>query len=127
MNSSANQAAELISETQLLPVIAEHIGIRPGYCGGEPHILGHRIKVKHVALWHEQGALTPAQIAATHPGLALADIHAALAYYYDHREEIRAAIADEDRLVEELKANAGSSLLQDKLRQRNATDDSIPS
>ncbi len=26
-----------------LPVITEYIGVRPGYCGGEAHILGHRI------------------------------------------------------------------------------------
>jgi uncharacterized protein (DUF433 family) len=32
------------------PVISEHIGVKPGYCGGKPHILGHRIKVQHVVL-----------------------------------------------------------------------------
>src|SRR5512135_2560221 len=88
-----------------LPVITEYIGVRPGYCGGEPHILGHRIKVRHVAVWHEQMGMTPTEIAATYPTITLAQVHAALAYYYDHRDEIRAAIEDERRFVEELRAS----------------------
>jgi len=127
MEPSSPQTSSLSLESGAVPVIAEHIGIRPGYCGGEPHILGHRVKVKHVALWHEQGGMTPAEIVATYPTLSLAEVHAALAYFYDHREEILAAVADEDRFVEEMKAKAGPSLYQEKLRQRNASDDSVPS
>jgi uncharacterized protein (DUF433 family) len=127
MDPSTTQTPNIPAEAgKTLPVIAEHIGIRPGYCGGEPHILGHRIKVKHVAVWHERQGMTPAQIVATYPSLTLAQVHAALAYYYDHREEIQAAMADEDRFVEELKAASGPSLLQEKLKQRNAADDSVP-
>ncbi len=110
-----------------LPVITEYIGIRPGFCGGEPHILGHRIKVKHVAVWHEQMGMSPAEIVATYPTITLAQVHAALSYYYGHRAEIQAAIAEEDSFVEELKAKSGPSLLEEKLRQRNAKDDSVPS
>ena len=99
-----------------LPVITEYIGVRPGYCGGEPHILGHRIKVRHVAVWHEQMGMTPTEIAATYPTITLAQVHAALAYYYDHRDEIRAAIEDEHRFVEELRAKT-PSLLQEKLKR----------
>ena len=39
----------------------------------------------------------------------------------------QAAIAEEDNFVEEMKAKSGPSLLQEKLRQRNAKDDSVPS
>ncbi len=45
MESTATQSSSLPAETGIIPVNSEHIGIRPGYCGGEPHILGHRIKV----------------------------------------------------------------------------------
>ena len=89
----------------------------------EPYILGHRIKVRHVAVWHEQMGMSPAQIAATYPTITLDQVHAALAYYYDHRDEIQAAIAEEERFVEELKAKSGPSLLQERLRQRNASND----
>jgi uncharacterized protein (DUF433 family) len=122
-----NQTTGTPIETETFPIIAEHIGVRSGYCGGEPHILGHRIKVRHVALWHERSGMSPAAIVATYPTLTLAEVHAALAYYYDHHEEIQAAMAAEDQFVEELKSTAGPSLVQEKLRQRHATDDSLPS
>ena len=69
--------------------------------------------------------MTPAEIAATYPTITLAQVHAALAYYYDHREEIQAAIAEEDRFVEEMKAKSGPSLLAERLMQRNAPDDPL--
>jgi uncharacterized protein (DUF433 family) len=127
MEPSSTQTPTPHAETGPIPVIAEHIGIRPGYCGGEPHILGHRVKVRHIAVWHEQGGMSPADIVAAHPTLTLGQVHAALACYYDHREEIQAAIAAEDRFVEEIKARSGPSPLQQKLGQRNAADDSVPS
>jgi uncharacterized protein (DUF433 family) len=123
MEPPSTQTPTPHAETGHVPVIAEQIGIRPGYCGGEPHILGHRVKVRHVAVWHEQGDMSPAAIVAAHPTLTLSQVHAALAYYYDHREEIQAAIAAEDKLIEELKARSGPSPPQQKLGQRNATDD----
>jgi uncharacterized protein (DUF433 family) len=29
----------------VVPIVSEHVAIKPGYCGGKPHIAGHRIKV----------------------------------------------------------------------------------
>ncbi len=106
--------------------ISEFIGIRPGYCGGEPHVLGHRIKVRHVAVWHEQMGMSPAEIVATYPTITLAQVHAALDYYDQHRDELQEAIAEESRFVEDLKARSGPSLLQEKLRQRDAANDPLP-
>jgi uncharacterized protein (DUF433 family) len=127
MNPPPTETTGDLIATWKVPVIAEHIGVRPGYCGGEPHILGHRVKVRHVAVWHEQGDMSPAEIVATYPTLTLAQVHSALAYYYDHRAEIQVAIAEQDRFVEDIKTKAGSSLLQEKMMQGNATDNSVPS
>jgi uncharacterized protein (DUF433 family) len=112
--------------TRSVPVIAEHIEITPGICGGKPRIAGHRITVQNVALWHERGGLTPEEIVARHPGISLADVHAALAYYHDHRDEILAQIQADEEFADKLKADSPSPL-QEKLRQRNAQDDSLPS
>jgi uncharacterized protein (DUF433 family) len=109
-----------------IPVIAEHIEITPGLCGGKPRIIGHRITVQNVVLWQERGGLTPDQIVATYPGLTLADVHAALAYYHDHREMIQAQIAADEQFADELKAKS-PSILQKKLAARHAPDDSLPS
>src|SRR5262245_32240137 len=118
--------SEPVQDTATVPVIREYIGIRPGYCGGKPHILGHRIKVKHVAVWHERMGMSPNEIVEGHPTITLAQVHAALAYYYDHRAEIEAEIAEEERLYEELKAKQPSILEKIKQRQANAPDDSVP-
>jgi uncharacterized protein (DUF433 family) len=111
-----------------LPVVTEYIGVRPGYCGGEPHILGHRIKVRHVAVWHDRMGMTPTEIAATYPTITLAQVHAALSYYYDHRDEIRAAIDGEERFVEALRAEAPPSRLQELLEARtlDVPEDPLP-
>jgi uncharacterized protein (DUF433 family) len=119
---------EANDEPSIFPVITEYIGVRPGYCGGRPHILGHRIKVKHIAVWHEQLGMTPTEIVATHPTITLAQVHAALAYYYDHRDDIQAEIAEERSFVDEMKSKAGPSRLQEILKARGADgpDDTLP-
>src|SRR5260370_42365337 len=99
----------------VLPVIGEYIAVKPGYCGGKPHIIGHRIKVQHVAVWHERMGMTPEEIVVTYPGLSLPAVFAALAYYHSHRTEIDADIEADARFVAELKAKAGRSKLQEKL------------
>jgi uncharacterized protein (DUF433 family) len=110
-----------------VPVISERIGVRPGYCGGEPHILGHRIKVRHVVVWHERLGMSPTEIVATYPTITLAQVHAAIAYFYDHHEEIYAAIEEEERFVEEMKAKTPPSKLQMfKASKANGPDDSLP-
>ena len=111
-------------DTQVPVVIGEHVGITPGLCGGKPHILGHRIKVQHVVIWHERMGMTPDEIVATYPGLTLADVHAALSYYHDHREAIRADIQADEEFVAQMRANSPPSPLQEKLKQRNGADSS---
>jgi len=111
--------------THVAPLIAEHIEITPGVCGGKPRIVGHRITVQNVVLWHERGGLSPDEIVSRHPGLTLADVYAALTYYHDHRDEIRAQIQADEEFADRLRA-ASSSPLQEKLRRKDAPDDSVP-
>ena len=112
--------------TRTFSVVSEHIGVRAGHCGGKPHILGHRIKVKHVAEWYERQGLSPAVIVEQHPTITLAQVHAALAYYYDHRSEIEAEIAEESRIYEELKARQPSLLDKIKGRKPDVPDNTVP-
>src|SRR5947207_15299704 len=97
------------SEPATLPVIGEYIAIKPGFCGGKPHILGHRIKVQHIAVWHERQGMTPDEIVVTYPGLSLPAVYAALAYYHAHRPEIDADIEADRQFVAEMTAKVGSS------------------
>ena len=78
-----------------------HIAITPGVVSGEPRIAGRRIKVRHIVVWHERMGMTLNEIADEYE-LELADIHAALAYYFIHREAIDQDIRDYDSFNEAL-------------------------
>ncbi len=54
-----------------------------------PVVAGTDIKVSQIASESEHLGMTPDEIVEAHPHLTLADVHAALMYYYDHQEAIR--------------------------------------
>lgn len=110
----------------VVPVIGEYIAVKPGYCGGKPHIAGHRIKVQHVAIWHERTGMSAAEIVATYPTLTLPAVYAALAYYHSHRSEIDADIEADERFVAEMKAKAGPSKLQQRLAELQGKGNPLP-
>ncbi|MEX2015991.1 MAG: DUF433 domain-containing protein [Candidatus Hydrogenedentales bacterium] len=84
----------------------------PGTAGGKPRIDGHRIRVQDIAVWHEYLGYTPDEIVAYWDSLNLAEVHAALSYYYEHREQIEADIAAEEEFVEEMKRKFPSPLMK---------------
>ena len=87
----------------------QHIESTRGIMGGQPRIAGHRITVQDIDVWHKLLGYSVEEIAADY-NLDLADIHAALAYYYDHREEIDAEIDEEDAFVAALRQVTPSKL-----------------
>jgi uncharacterized protein (DUF433 family) len=91
-------------------IIAEHIAITPGTCGGKPRIAGHRIRVQDVAIWYEQDGMSPAEIVAAYPTISLADVHAALAFYYDNQELIKKQMSEEAAFVAEMMSRSASLL-----------------
>ncbi len=93
-----------------------HIEVTPGIAGGKPRIAGHRITVQNVAIWHERLGKTADEIADDYD-LTLGEVHAALSYYFDHREEIDASIARGQLFVENLR-KATPLKLKAKLEQR---------
>src|SRR5690242_15018345 len=97
----------------------EHITKTPGICGGRACIAGHRIRVMDIVTWHEMRGYCPDEIVDMFPGITLADVYAALAYYFDHIEEIQAEFGKEDELAEWVKANIPSKIpaeLREKAR-----------
>jgi uncharacterized protein (DUF433 family) len=82
-----------------------HIELRSGVRGERAFIAGHRVRVQDVVLWNEEG-LSADEIVSRVPSITLADVHAALVYYYDHREEVDQQIRSDDEYatsVEETK------------------------
>ena len=77
-------------------IVYPHIVKEPGYCGGKAAIDATRVRVNNVAWLAKQG-LTPQQVLEHYPDLTLAQVHAALAYYYDNTGEIEAELAAEEQ------------------------------
>ena len=80
----------------------EHIEKTPRVCGGRARICGHRVRVMDVAVLHEKRGLSAEEIVHQYPGITLADVHAALAYFLDHRDEIEAEFRKDEAAVREL-------------------------
>jgi uncharacterized protein (DUF433 family) len=80
-----------------------HIESTAGVCGGQPRIAGRRITVASIAVAHEMLGQTADEIASAHE-LSLADVHAALAYYFDHKAEMDEAIVRDREFVAQLQA-----------------------
>lgn len=97
----------------------KRIESRPGVLGGKPCISGRRIAVQHIAVWHERLGLSADEIAGEYD-LDLADVYAALAYYFAHREEIDRSIREGKEAVRQLR-DQSSSLLEEKLGGDSAT------
>ncbi len=73
----------------------------PEIRGGRPHLAGTGITVRRIVGWYKLG-LRPEEIADRIGHLSLAQVHAALAYYYANREEIEADIESEEAEAERL-------------------------
>ena len=76
-----------------------------------------QVKVIEIAVDKLAHGSSPEEIHFQYPHLSMAQIHSALAYYYDHQEELDAEILRRLREVNELAARNADSPLQKKLRQ----------
>ena len=66
----------------------------PGIKGGTPHIAGTGVTVRTIVRWH-QGGLLPEEIVGRLGHLSLAQVHAALAFYYANREALDREMSEE--------------------------------
>ncbi len=75
--------------------------------------------VEVVADWLANSS-SPEEMHFQYPHLSLAQIHSALAYYYDHRAELDAEIARRVEAVESLRASTGAQPTRKDLLARVA-------
>jgi uncharacterized protein (DUF433 family) len=64
-------------------------------CGGQPVVAGTRIRVATILVCYRQG-MSVEEIVQQYAGLRPTDVHDALAYGYNHLEEIEADLAADD-------------------------------
>ena len=92
-----------------------HIALSPE---GAPYLSGTQTKVEEVVLDNLAHHWDADEIQRQHPDLTLAQIYSALAYYYDHQEELDREIENGLREVAQTRAGLGTSAIRLKLRSK---------
>ena len=82
---------------------------------GRPWVDDTNIKVIEVALDHLAYGWNAETIQENHPHLSLAQVYAALAWYYDHQTEMDAELDRQDTRIRALRTASGQSSLQRRL------------
>ncbi|MFW5682083.1 MAG: DUF433 domain-containing protein [Phycisphaeraceae bacterium] len=95
----------------------EHIEQTPGVLGGKPRLRGKRIAVIHLKEMHIDAGLSVEEICRDLP-VTPAEVHAALAYYHDHRSEIDAREAATKAEVDRLLRERGGMEILEKYPER---------
>jgi uncharacterized protein (DUF433 family) len=87
-----------------------------------PMLAGTHIKVVEIICDHLAHGSDAQEMHREFPHLSLGQIHSALAYYYDHQDEVDADIAQRMRMAEEFRekfeASSGPSPLRLKLKAK---------
>lgn len=89
-----------------------YIEIRTNRAGQQrAYLAGTRMRVQDVALSVEFDGRTPDQIVSAFPHLTLAQVHAALAYYFDHRAAILDEVRQDDEFIRTYRSATAGNLL----------------
>lgn len=85
---------------------------------GVPLIEGTNMKVIELVLETTAYGWSPEELHFQHPYLSLGQIHSALAYYWDHAEELDRDIERRLEKVESIRQAVGPSALKEKLKAK---------
>ncbi len=109
-----------------------HIEIRQTRSGeSKAYIASTRVGVDNIYVCHDLQGMTPDEIVRAYPHVSLAQVHAALAYFYDHASEIREQMKRNEEFadrMEDAQVPSGFSRLRDELvRDKEVHGDSVSS
>lgn len=99
-------------------IMDRHIELTPHVRGGRPRIAGTRLAVADIVMLHLRMGKSLEEIAGKYQ-VGLGDVHAAMAYYYDHRSVIDADMLADETYAEMSQRNH-DSLLRAKLDALNS-------
>lgn len=85
---------------------------------GTPLIEGTTMKVVELVLETHAYGWSPDELQFQHPYLTLGQIHSALAYYWDHKEEFDGDIERRLERVEHIRRDVGPSQLVERLKAK---------
>lgn len=87
---------------------------------GVPYVDGTNMKVIELVLEKTAYGWSPEELHFQHPHLSLGQIYSALAYYWDHQEELDRDIERRLRAVDEKRRESGRSSLAARLKAKGA-------
>ncbi|MGV7222764.1 MAG: DUF433 domain-containing protein [Nitrospinales bacterium] len=88
-----------------------YIVINKDVCGGSPIIEGTRTRVIDIAIEYEVLGHSPDEIIRSHPHVSLYQIHDALSYYYENRDELDQKIKKDRGFITLLKVGFPSKMV----------------
>jgi uncharacterized protein (DUF433 family) len=95
------------------PTTYEHIALDEQ---GIPWIRAANMKIVELVAEVKAYGWSPEELVFQHPYLTMGQVHSALAYYWDHSEEVEADLARRQEYAERLRAEASESPVVAKLR-----------
>jgi len=88
-----------------------YIVINKDVCDGSPIIEGTRTRVIDIAIEYEVLGRSPDEIIRSHPHVSLYQIHDALSFYYENRDELDQKIKQDQGFVTKLKSKFPSKMV----------------
>lgn len=79
-------------------------------CSGSPIVEGTRTRVIDIAIEYEMLGCSPDEIISAHPHLNLSQVHDALSYYYENRDELDQKAERDQEFVLRLKERISSKI-----------------
>ena len=79
-------------------------------CGGSPIIEGTRTRVIDIAIEYEILGHSPDEIIGSHPHLNLPQVHDALSFYYENRDELDQKAEQDQEFIARLKKKIPSKI-----------------
>ena len=89
-------------------VINEHVEIVDGAVGPKARIIGSRIRVQDIVIWHVRLGESIDSILDAFPHITRADVYAALAHCWDHQPDVDKKMADDEAYVAEMRRGHAS-------------------
>jgi uncharacterized protein (DUF433 family) len=101
----------------------KHVEIRTNRRGEDrAYIAGTRVRVRDIYAHSEIHGESPEEIVAALPNLTLAQVHAALSYYFENRETVLEEVRRDDEFVRLMRNKLGPGPLEQKLKGTDASD-----
>jgi uncharacterized protein (DUF433 family) len=103
--------------------VATHIEIRQNRAGQDrAYVTGTRTRVQDIYALAEIHGLTPDEVVEQLPHLTLGQVHAALSYYFDHRQQILNELREDEEFVRMMRLQTGPGPLEQRLGALRSDD-----